>query len=116
MLTNSLWQLHLPTTRVPASFIQSCRLFGGNTAKGKATDPPDKTNRDHEKLIKIAIVGVPNAGKSTFINNLINHRVSNPKSIHPSTNIYEVMLQQSAFFRFAQLPAKFIQLVHSQKR
>lgn len=30
----------------------------------------------NEKLIKIAIIGVPNAGKSTFINNLINHRVS----------------------------------------
>lgn len=28
-----------------------------------------------EKLIKVAIIGAPNAGKSTFINNLINHRV-----------------------------------------
>lgn len=30
-----------------------------------------------QKLVKVAIVGVPNAGKSTFINNLIDHRVSN---------------------------------------
>ncbi|XP_055538314.1 GTPase Era, mitochondrial [Wyeomyia smithii] len=28
-----------------------------------------------EKLIKVAIIGIPNAGKSTLINHLINHRV-----------------------------------------
>ncbi|KAM7343599.1 GTPase Era, mitochondrial [Cochliomyia hominivorax] len=28
-----------------------------------------------EKTLSIAVIGVPNAGKSTFINNLINHRV-----------------------------------------
>lgn len=28
-----------------------------------------------EKRVRVAIIGVPNAGKSTFINNLINHRV-----------------------------------------
>lgn len=28
-----------------------------------------------QKVVKIAVVGVPNAGKSTFINNLISHRV-----------------------------------------
>lgn len=79
MLTKGLWQLNLVTARGPAGYTQSCRLFSANTAKGKVTDPPDKPNRDHEKLIKIAIVGVPNAGKSTFINNLINHRVRIPK-------------------------------------
>lgn len=34
--------------------------------------PETSTN---EKLVKVAIIGVPNAGKSTFINNLIDHRV-----------------------------------------
>lgn len=29
-----------------------------------------------QKTLSIAVIGVPNAGKSTFINNLINHRVS----------------------------------------
>lgn len=29
----------------------------------------------NEKTIKVAIIGAPNAGKSTFINNLIEHRV-----------------------------------------
>lgn len=28
-----------------------------------------------EKIIKVAIIGAPNAGKSTFINNLIDHRI-----------------------------------------
>lgn len=29
-----------------------------------------------QNSLHIAVIGVPNAGKSTFINNLINHRVS----------------------------------------
>lgn len=89
MLTNTLWELNLSIVRVSAGYIQSCRMFGV-MAKGRATDPPDKMNRDHEKLIKIAIVGVPNAGKSTFINNLINHRVRNAPSdlcSHPTKNM-----------------------------
>ncbi|XP_059608728.1 GTPase Era, mitochondrial-like isoform X2 [Phlebotomus argentipes] len=28
-----------------------------------------------QKLIKVAIIGVPNAGKSTFINKIVNHRI-----------------------------------------
>lgn len=28
-----------------------------------------------KKSLNVAVIGVPNAGKSTFINNLINHRV-----------------------------------------
>ncbi|XP_062559737.1 GTPase Era, mitochondrial [Armigeres subalbatus] len=34
-----------------------------------------KDPQSNEKLIKVAIIGVPNAGKSTLINHLINHRV-----------------------------------------
>lgn len=37
----------------------------------KQTPKPEK----QEKIIKVAIIGAPNAGKSTFINNLIEHRV-----------------------------------------
>lgn len=43
--------------------------------KSKSPEQKPCTNKN-ERLIKIAVIGVPNAGKSTFINNLINHRVS----------------------------------------
>lgn len=35
-----------------------------------------------QKTLSIAVIGVPNAGKSTFINNLINHRVSTDNFAH----------------------------------
>ncbi len=31
----------------------------------------------NEKLVKVSIIGLPNSGKSTFINMLVQHRVSN---------------------------------------
>lgn len=38
----------------------------------------------NEKLVKVSIIGVPNCGKSTFINTLAQHRVSNMiQLIHP---------------------------------
>lgn len=50
-----------------------CRHF----SSAKPNEKQTANKQQNEKLIKVAIVGVPNAGKSTFINNLINHRVSN---------------------------------------
>lgn len=41
------------------------------TASAKPTTKPE----NNEKTIKVAIIGAPNAGKSTLINNLIEHRV-----------------------------------------
>lgn len=52
-----------------------CRQFSAKIYEKHNTTPPI-INQKNEKLIKVAIVGLPNAGKSTFINNLINHRVS----------------------------------------
>lgn len=43
-----------------------------NTEK---TDKIEQTKVD-QKLIRVAVIGAPNAGKSSFINSLINHRVS----------------------------------------
>ncbi len=50
---------------------ESCR--GIRTKVSEKIEPKPVQN---EKLVKIAIIGTPNAGKSTFINNLLNHRVS----------------------------------------
>ena len=40
----------------------------------------ESVSNKNEKLVKLAIIGVPNAGKSTFINNFVNHRVSHHES------------------------------------
>lgn len=47
------------------------------TKKIEPKSPETSTLTTNEKLVKVAIIGVPNVGKSTFINNLIDHRVSN---------------------------------------
>lgn len=47
------------------------------TKKNEPKCPETPNPTTNEKLVKVAIIGVPNAGKSTFINNLIDHRVSN---------------------------------------
>jgi GTPase involved in cell partitioning and DNA repair len=44
----------------------------------------------NEKLVKVAVIGVPNAGKSTFINNLINHRVRPLHSMLRNTQTQEL--------------------------
>lgn len=42
----------------------------------KVSEKVESKRLQNEKLVKIAVIGTPNAGKSTFINNLLNHRVS----------------------------------------
>lgn len=64
------------------------RNLSGNTQingeKAEATLPPtlgevaDKVTsnaQQQQRSLHIAVIGVPNVGKSTFINNIINHRV-----------------------------------------
>lgn len=40
----------------------------------------------NEKLVKVSIIGLPNSGKSTFINSMLQHRVSN--------KLEDIILQQ----------------------
>lgn len=46
-----------------------------DTTELAAHDQKAQHGRSQNSL-HIAVIGIPNAGKSTFINNLINHRVS----------------------------------------
>lgn len=40
------------------------------------SNPPKEKHKEiNEKTLKVAVIGMPNVGKSTFINNLVNHRV-----------------------------------------
>lgn len=62
-------------------YIQSLRGFctalnNKNERQSDKQNVEEEQNIAQQKSLSIAIIGVPNAGKSTFINNLINHRVS----------------------------------------
>ncbi|XP_037036187.1 GTPase Era, mitochondrial [Bradysia coprophila] len=55
-----------------ANNIKLCR---GVRTKPSETHRTEQKPNQNEKVVKIAIIGTPNAGKSTFINNLLNHRI-----------------------------------------
>lgn len=53
-----------------------------------SSPPKEKHNESSEKSLNVAVIGMPNAGKSTFINNLINHRVCpTSRKVHTTRNI-----------------------------
>ncbi|KXJ83719.1 hypothetical protein RP20_CCG003353 [Aedes albopictus] len=58
---------------VPRPALLWARNF--TSAKISENVSDKKEPQSNEKLIKVAIIGVPNAGKSTLINHLIDHRV-----------------------------------------
>lgn len=65
-----------------ATNIQSIYKSQLNSCRGlqtKSLEKEESKPNKNEKLVKVAIIGSPNAGKSTFINKLLNHRVSTTK-------------------------------------
>lgn len=46
-------------------------------------------NANYTKILRVAIIGLPNAGKSTFINNLMDRKVG--LYYHHSMNIYNTL-------------------------
>lgn len=48
----------------------------GETSQQSNVKPQKEQKGQEQKTLSVAVIGVPNVGKSTFINNLINHRVS----------------------------------------
>lgn len=52
----------------------TCRFF---SASSTAVEDSNSSNEKQDrKVLKVAIVGVPNAGKSTFINQIVGRNVS----------------------------------------
>ncbi|KAL5286832.1 ERAL1 family protein [Megaselia abdita] len=63
------------------------RLYN-SSPKEKPSESFSKSNENSEKSLNVAVIGMPNAGKSTFINNLISHRVCpTSRKVHTTRNI-----------------------------
>lgn len=92
---------------VRRSLPRTSSLLSGGWSRNFSTKPssehvpaeqqqqrPDSTTS--EKLIKVAIIGVPNAGKSTLINHLIDHRVC-PTSmkVHTTRSVSKAIQSKS---------------------
>lgn len=78
-----------------------------NKLKSKTNDATtkdeDNTLDSKEKIIKVAIIGAPNAGKSSFINTITNHRICpTSRKVHTtltqSTNIHNKNKTQMILF------------------
>ncbi|XP_030375573.1 GTPase Era, mitochondrial [Scaptodrosophila lebanonensis] len=73
---NKQYKFFLISTRSVSAATQT----NGTTQAGKsvptlADSIPDSGAENKQRALHVAVIGVPNVGKSTFINNIINHRV-----------------------------------------
>uniref|UniRef100_A0A182S6X3 GTPase Era, mitochondrial n=1 Tax=Anopheles maculatus TaxID=74869 RepID=A0A182S6X3_9DIPT len=67
-------------TSTPFLGLQRCqRCFSArlseNVSNDNGSEQTNTASSDTERLVKVAVIGLPNAGKSTLINRLIDHRV-----------------------------------------
>lgn len=62
--------------------------FHSSAVKEKRKEVSEKSLKESsEKSLNVAVIGMPNVGKSTFINNLINHRVCpTSRKVHTTRN------------------------------
>lgn len=78
-LTKTFKQFNNPATFCLLHQRNYCVAVNKNDENQQANIARQKIKEQQsaqQKTLTIAVIGVPNAGKSTFINNLINHRVS----------------------------------------
>jgi len=56
---------------------------------------PDNTLPGDKKVLRVAILGIPNSGKSTLINNLVRHQVCpHSRKVHTTRNTARAVLTQ----------------------
>lgn len=79
ILLNNIWNLtktQIQINKLNKYVSPRQRLFSSPPSSSKEIHKTNETQAKEQKSLHVAVIGVPNVGKSTFINNLINHRVS----------------------------------------
>lgn len=84
-------------------------------SKANTPESENQQKNDEQKLLRVAMIGVPNAGKSTLINALTEHRVCIYILYILSENLFFVNMY-NFFIRFARYPEKYIRQEISHKR
>nr|XP_023026786.1 GTPase Era, mitochondrial isoform X1 [Leptinotarsa decemlineata] len=72
------------TLKKTNTLVVACRLCGSVANKHELITSP---NCSETRLLKVAVIGMPNAGKSTFINNLMDRKVcATSAKVHTTRN------------------------------
>ena len=87
-------------TPAAASEGESFSKLGEEYEKRNFESPKDA------RIVRVAIIGNPNAGKSTLTNKIINHKVSavSPKAQTTRTNIIGVLTEENTQYIFYDTP------------
>lgn len=73
MLTNTFKTLFIKRKLFS---LQNIRFIGVKAEREEHNENISQENQSQQKLLKLAVIGLPNAGKSTFINNLMDRKVN----------------------------------------